>query len=500
MLLVEKIITLCMVNMNRLKYLKPSNKGMHMPRTQEPSFRKSVEMMFDKAVSLMDISSGLQEKIRVCNSTYTVRFGVKLRGDIHTFTGYRSVHSEHKEPVKGGIRFATSVNQDEVEALAALMSYKCALVEAPFGGSKGGLHVDPNQWEDDEMERITRRFAYELMKRDLIHPSQNVPAPDMGTGEREMAWIADQFRRSNTTELNSEACVTGKPLNKGGIAGRVEATGRGVQYALQEFFRHPEDVKIANMTGTLDGKTVIVQGLGNVGFHAAKFLAEEDGCLITAVIERDGAVVNDKGLDIEELSAYIRANGGVKGFKGGEYTENGSAVLEKDCDILVPAALEGVINMSNADRISTRLIIEAANGPVTAGADEILRKAGVVIIPDMYANAGGVTVSYFEWVKNLSHIRFGRMQRRQEEASNILLIKEMERLVGQKVSDDFKTKFFKGAGELELVRSGLEDTMRTSYQSMQQVWHSRDDVDSLRTAAYLVSIGRIADSYKALGL
>lgn len=471
-----------------------------MQNTNEPSFRQSVDMMFEKAVSLMDLSPGLQNKIRVCNSTYTVRFGVKLRGDIHTFTGYRAVHSEHKEPVKGGIRFALSVNQDEVEALAALMSYKCALVETPFGGSKGGLTIDPNAWEVDELERITRRFAYELIKRDLIHPSQNVPAPDMGTGEREMAWIADQFSRMNTTELNSEACVTGKPLNKGGIAGRTEATGRGCQYALQEFFRHPDDIKAANLDGTLDGKRVVVQGLGNVGYHAAKFLSEEDGCLITAVLERDGAVINDKGLDIEELSAYIRANGGVKGFGGGSYEENGAAVLEKDCDILLPAAMEGVINLRNAERISTKLIIEAANGPVTAGADEILRKSGVIIIPDMYANAGGVTVSYFEWVKNLSHIRFGRMQRRKEEANNILLIQEMERLVGKKVSDNFKTKFFQGASELELVRSGLEDTMRTSYQSMQEVWHSRNDVDSLRTAAFLVSLGRIADSYKGLGL
>lgn len=471
-----------------------------MSHTKEPSFRQSVDMMFEKAVSLMDLSPGLEKKIRVCNSTYTVRFGVKLRGAIHTFTGYRAVHSEHKEPVKGGIRYATSVNQDEVEALAALMSYKCALVETPFGGSKGGLNIDPNEWEPDELERITRRFAYELIKRDLIHPSQNVPAPDMGTGEREMAWIADQFGRMNTTELNSEACVTGKPLNKGGISGRVEATGRGVQYALQEFFRHPDDVKAAKMEGTLEGKRIVVQGLGNVGYHAAKFLSEEDGALITAVIERDGAMVNDKGLDIEELSQHIRAHGGVKGFLGGDYVENGPAVLEKDCDILLPAAMEGVINLSNVDRISTKLIIEAANGPVTAGADEVLRKAGVVIIPDMYANAGGVTVSYFEWVKNLSHIRFGRLQRRKEEANNILLVQEMERLVGKPVSEEFKQQFFHGAGELELVRSGLEDTMRSAYQSMQEVWHARDDVDSLRTAAYLVSLGRIADSYKGLGL
>ena len=443
-----------------------------MTSRTEPTFRESVNMMFDKAISLIDISPGLAQKIKVCNSTYTVRFGVKLRGDIHTFTGYRSVHSEHKEPVKGGIRFATSVNQDEVEALAALMTYKCALVEAPFGGSKGGLHIDPTQWEPDEIEKITRRFAYELIKRDLIHPSQNVPAPDMGTGEREMAWIADQFRRMNTSEINADACVTGKPLNKGGIIGRVEATGRGVQYALQEFFRHKDDVKTSGLSGSLAGKRIIVQGLGNVGYHAAHFLSTEDGCKITAVIERDGAVINDDGININQLQTHLIENKGVKGFSGANYVSNGSEILEKDCDILIPAAMEGVINLSNAQRIKANVIIEAANGPVTAGADEILTAAGTIIIPDMYANAGGVTVSYFEWVKNLSHIRFGRMQRRQQASSNHILVEEMERLIGKPVSEDFKNKFFKGAGELELVRSGLEDTMCTAYQQMHKTWRS----------------------------
>ena len=471
-----------------------------MTTRTEPTFRQSVNMMFDKAVSLMDISPGLAQKIKVCNSTYTVRFGVKLRGDIHTFTGYRSVHSEHKEPVKGGIRFATSVNQDEVEALAALMTYKCALVEAPFGGSKGGLHIDPTKWEPDEIEKITRRFAYELIKRDLIHPSQNVPAPDMGTGEREMAWIADQFRRMNTSEINSDACVTGKPLNKGGIIGRIEATGRGVQYALQEFFRHKDDVETSGLSGSLAGKSIIVQGLGNVGYHAAHFLSTEDGCKITAVIERDGAVINDDGIDIDQLQYYLKKNKGVKGFSGAIYVSNGSEVLEKECDILIPAAMEGVINLSNAKRIKANVIIEAANGPVTAGADEILNAAGTIIIPDMYANAGGVTVSYFEWVKNLSHIRFGRMQRRQQASSNHLLVAEMERLIGKPVSEDFKNKFFKGAGELELVRSGLEDTMCTAYQQMHDTWRSNKNIDSLRTAAYVLALTKVADSYRALGL
>ncbi len=476
-----------------------------LQHSKEPSFRESVDLMFNRAVALMKLPAGLEEKIRVCNATYTVRFGVRLRGQIHTFTGYRSVHSEHMEPVKGGIRYSLGVNQDEVEALAALMTYKCALVDAPFGGSKGGLCIDPREYEEHELELITRRFAYELAKRDLIHPSQNVPAPDMGTGEREMAWIADQYARMNTTDINARACVTGKPINAGGIQGRVEATGRGVQYALQEFFRHPEDVAKTGLSGGLRGKRIIVQGLGNVGYHAAKFLSEEDGALITGIIERDGALVDDKGLDVEAIRSWIATHGGVKGYGDGSYVEQGNKVLESACDILIPAALEGVINMGNADRIKAPLIIEAANGPVTAGGDDILRDKGVVIIPDMYANAGGVTVSYFEWVKNLSHIRFGRMGRRQEEARHQLIVEELERLskdkeLGWTLSPDFKTKYLRGADELELVRSGLDDTMRVAYQAMREVWHARDDVQDLRTAAYLVSIGKVAASYRAKGL
>ena len=466
----------------------------------EPSFRQSVDIMFNRAVALMDLSPGLEEKIRVCNSTYTVRFGVRLRGRIVTFTGYRSVHSEHMEPVKGGIRYALSVNQDEVEALAALMTYKCALVETPFGGAKGGLTIDPREWEVDELEKITRRFAYELIKRSLIHPSQNVPAPDMGTGEREMAWIADQFARMNTTEIDARACVTGKPLNAGGIKGRIEATGRGVQYAIREFFRHREDVEAAHLEGKLAGKTVIVQGLGNVGYHAAKFLEEEDGCLIIGIAERDGAIMDPKGLPVERVKEYLNEHGGVRGFPGATYIANGADVMEQDCDILIPAAFEGVINLSNADRIPARLIVEAANGPITAGADEVLRRKGTVIIPDMYANAGGVTVSYFEWVKNLSHIRFGRMQRRAEEAKQQMLIDELEAMTGSNFSDAFKSRYLQGSDELTLVRSGLDDTMRTAYQAMREVWHGRNDVHDLRTAAYIVSISRVAESYKVLGI
>jgi len=467
---------------------------------KEPSFRESVDLMFNRAVAHMDLPPGLEEKIRVCNATYTVRFGVRLRDKIHTFTGYRSVHSEHMEPVKGGIRYALSVNQDEVEALAALMTYKCALVEAPFGGSKGGLCVDPREWDEHELERITRRFAYELAKRDLIHPSQNVPAPDMGTGEREMAWIADQYARMNTTDIDSRACVTGKPLNSGGIQGRTEATGRGVEYALQEFFRHPEDIRAAGLSGGLDGKRVILQGLGNVGYHAAKFLQQEDGARIVGIGERDGAIYSEAGLDVEEVRAHLMQTGGVKDFPGASYLQDGQKVLEEECDILIPAALEGVINLANAHRVKAPLIIEAANGPVTAGANNILRDKGTVIIPDLYANAGGVTVSYFEWVKNLSHIRFGRMQRRQEEARHMLLIDELERLVGKPVSESFRERYVQGAGELELVRSGLDDTMRIAYQAIREVWHARPDVPDLRIAAFIIAIDRVAQTYRAKGL
>ena len=469
------------------------------------SFRESVDTMYGRAASLLDLKPGIEEKIRVCNSTYTVRFGVRLNGKIQTFTGYRSVHSEHMEPVKGGIRYSKSVNQNEVEALAALMTYKCALVEIPFGGAKGGLCIDPREFEDHELELITRRFAYELVKRNLIHPSQNVPAPDMGTGEREMAWIADQYTRMNTTDINGRACVTGKPINAGGIAGRIEATGRGIQYALREFFRHPKDRAAAGLKGNLEGKNIIIQGLGNVGYHASHFLSTEDGALITAIIERNGALLNSKGMNVDKVYAHKEETGSVKGCKEGKFVKDGALVLENECDILIPAAIEGVINMGNAKNIKASLIIEAANGPVTAEADDVLRSKGCVIIPDMYANAGGVTVSYFEWVKNLSHIRFGRMRRKQEESRQRLLINELIRIMGEmnskaKLTEDFINNYLRGAGEIELVRSGLDDTMCTAYQSMREVWHAREDVEDLRVAAYLVAIERIAKSYQTKGL
>ena len=466
----------------------------------EPSFRKSVDLMVDKAMSVMKLDAGTARAIKACNAVLQVKFPVKIRGKLETFTGWRATHSTHRLPSKGGIRFATYIDQDEIEALAALMTYKCALVDVPFGGSKGGLMIDTSQYNRDELEKITRRFTLELVRKGFLSPATNVPAPDMGTGQREMAWIADTYKHLHPEDINCIACVTGKPVQHGGIQGRVEATGRGVQYAVREFFRHPEDVKSANMAGGLDGKTCVIQGLGNVGYHAAKFLSEEDGVKITAVIERDGALICDDGINIEDVYQHITKHRTIKNFPSANFEENGSAVLEKECDILIPAALESQITLENADRIKAKLIVEAANGPVTYGADEVLNKKGVIIIPDAYANAGGVTVSYFEWIRNISHIRFGRMQKRHDELRGHQMAAMLEEVTGSKVSDNLRNTITRGADELDLVRSGLDDTMRMSYQQIRDTLENDENINDLRTASYVVSIGKIARSYADVGV
>ena len=469
------------------------------------AFLNSIEINFKKAADYIQkidgptiLSEDLANQIMMANATYVVRFGVRLRGTVYTFTGYRSVHSDHFEPVKGGIRYDLAVNQEEVEALAALMTYKCALVEVPFGGSKGGLIINIKEWTPEELERITRRFTQELAKRDLIHPSQNVPAPDVGTGEREMAWMADEYRRLNPTDLNAWACVTGKPVNKGGISGRTEATGRGVKFALKAFFQNEIDVKKTGLTPGLKGKRIIVQGLGNVGYYAANFLSNEDGAIITHVIERDGSIIDKEGIDISSLKNHLIDKGTIRGFKG--FTKSGEEILEEEADILIPAAMELVINYKNAERIKTPLIVEAANGPISSDADEILNKRGVIIIPDLYANAGGVTVSYFEWIKNLSRIRLGRLQRRAQENQVSSLIEGIENMTGKIFPSEHKLNSIQGASELDLVRSGLEDTMIETYNVISDVWNSNKDIPDLRTAAMMVSIKRIAQSYGSLGI
>jgi glutamate dehydrogenase (NAD(P)+) len=466
----------------------------------EPSFRQSVDLMVDRAIAAIDLDPGTANAIKSCESVIQVKFPVKIRGKIEVFTGWRATHSSHRLPSKGGIRYAPYVDQDEVEALAALMTYKCAIVDVPFGGSKGALLIDPTQYDRDELEKITRRFAIELIRKGFLSPATNVPAPDVGTGQREMAWIADTYKHLHPDDINYIACVTGKPVHHGGIRGRVEATGRGIQYALQEFFRHPDDVKKAGMHGTLDGKTCVIQGLGNVGYHAAKFLSEEDGVKIVAVIERDGALINDQGINIEDLFQHICQHRGIQNFPGATYTKDGITVLEKACDILIPAALESQITLHNAARIKAKLIIEAANGPITFGADEILNKKGVIIIPDAYANAGGVTVSYFEWIRNISHIRFGRMQRRHDEMRGHQVASMLEEITGHKLSEATRNKVARGADELDLVRSGLDDTMRLAYQEIRGTLENEPKVKDLRTAAFVTAIRKIARTYIDIGI
>lgn len=464
------------------------------------SFLNSVDRNLRHAMSFLDLPEGLAERIIQCNSTYTVRFGVRLRGRMYSFVGWRSVHSEHNEPVKGGIRFAPDADAEEVEALAALMTLKCALVDVPFGGSKGALRIDPREWAPQELERITRRFTQELTKRGLIGPGLNVPAPDVGTSEREMAWMVDEFRRANPTDvINARACVTGKPLSKGGISGRTEATGRGVQFAIQSYLRDPRTPGIAGRRD-LNGTSVIVQGFGNVGYHAAKFLSEDDGARITVVAERDGYVANPEGLAIEALKQHQLRTGSILGFAGAKSFADDMTGLEQPCDILIPAAMENAIYIDNAERIKAHLLVEAANGPVTFEADQMLRSQGITILPDLYVNAGGVVVSYFEWVKNLTHIPFGLMERRRRERRNQTIATALERMTGQPFPADIRDEFLEGGAEIDLVRSGLEDVMRSTWARIADLLEEQPELGDYRTVAYVASIRKVADAYEAIGI
>jgi len=464
------------------------------------SFRQSVDRMVDQALQILNIDAGVAAAIKACDAVIQVQFPVKLDRGIQVFSGWRAVHSQHRLPSKGGIRYATVVNQDEVEALAALMTYKCAIVDVPFGGSKGGLLIDPNQYNREELQRITRRFTLELTRKGFLSPATNVPAPDMGTGQREMAWIADTYKHLNPEDMNHIACVTGKPVEHGGIEGRTEATGRGVQYALQEFFRHPDCVAEAGLSGDLSGKRIIVQGFGNVGYHAASFLQQEDNACIIAIIDRSGVLYNEAGLDVEVVHQYKRSHGNLAGCSQGTFDQQGNMALERECDILIPAAMEAQIHQGNAERIKAKLIVEAANGPITFEADKILRNKGVVIIPDAYANAGGVVVSYFEWIRNINHMRFGRMNKRFDEKRGALLANTLETLTGRHISDEMRHSLLKGADELDLVRSGLEDAMRNAFFNIKQVKDSMEGVTDFRTAAYILALKKISRTYLDLGV
>lgn len=467
---------------------------------EEPSFLKSVDLMVDRAINTLDLPEGLGAQIKACNSVCEVQFPVKINNKIEIFKGWRAVHSEHRLPSKGGIRYSPDVNKEEVVALAALMTYKCAVVDVPFGGSKGALIIDPNKYNQEQLEKITRRYVRELAKRGYISPSTNVPAPDMGTGACEMAWIADTYKHLYPNDINHIAVVTGKPVTQGGIRGRTEATGRGIQFVLREFFRHKDYVRKADLDGDIESKKVVIQGLGNVGYFASKFLSEEDKAVVIAVIERDGAILNEKGLNIANLKEFINKKGGVKGFPDGKFIENGNSVLEFPCDILILAALESQITSKNADRIEASLIVEGANGPVTYTADEQLRKKGTIILPDIYVNAGGVTASYFEWIKNLSHIRFGRLERRFDEIKGQKIVDVLEVMFKKKLPPDMREGLLTAAKEIDLVRSGLDETMRNAFQEIREILESKKEVSDFRTSAYVVAIQKIAKSHIEMGI
>ncbi|MEO6819618.1 MAG: Glu/Leu/Phe/Val dehydrogenase [Ginsengibacter sp.] len=464
------------------------------------SFFENVEKSFDKAAVFTAWDSGILKQIKQCNSVLQLRFPIKREsGEIVTLEAYRVQHSHHKTPCKGGIRFSNFVNQDEVMALAALMTFKCAIVNVPFGGAKGGIKINPREYSAYELEKITRRYTAELIKKNFIGPGTDVPAPDYGTGEREMAWILDTYVAMRPGEIDAAGCVTGKPVSQGGVRGRREATGLGVFYGLSEICNMPTLMEKLGLPLGIKGKRVCVQGMGNVGYHAALFF-QQAGAIIVGIAEFEGSIWSNEGLDVEQLFLHRQKTGSILDFPGSTNFENRPDALEMDCDILIPAALENVINGGNADRIKAKIIGEAANGPLTPEADDILNAKGVLIVPDMYLNAGGVTVSYFEWLKNLSHVRYGRLEKRFDENMNKHIVDQMEELSGKSISTADREFILKGADEVDLVRSGLEETMIAATREIVDIWQKNPSIPDMRTAAYVCAINKVATSYAELGI
>ena len=406
----------------------------------------AAEARFDRAAALLGLDDGLRKVLKAPGMEVTINIPIQMDdGRIEVFTGYRVQHSLARGPAKGGIRFAPDVTLDEVRALASWMTWKCSVVNIPFGGGKGGVICNPSILSRGELERITRRYTAELI--DIIGPERDVPAPDMNTNEQTMAWIMDTYSMHKRTTVT--AVVTGKPLNLGGSKGRPEATGRGCLFVtLQALRRMQIDPSQAR---------VVVQGFGNVGGMGAK-LMRRAGMKIISVIEWDGAVYNENGIDIEALLEYRKQTGSFGGFPGGEAIDRNEAMF-LDCDVLVPAARENVIHSQNAARIKAKIITEGANGPTTAVADEILKEKGVFVIPDILANAGGVTVSYFEWVQD----RQGYFWNEQ------------------------------------LVNGRLEEIMVNAFKDVVS-YADRDDQIDNRTAAYMLALDRVAFAIKLRGI
>ncbi|MHA4846327.1 Glu/Leu/Phe/Val family dehydrogenase [Flavitalea antarctica] len=465
----------------------------------EYSFFGAVEKSFEKAAQFTSWDPGILEQIKQCNAVYRMHFPVKVGDKIEVIKAYRVQHSHHKLPCKGGIRFSMGVNLDEVMALAALMTYKCAIVNVPFAGAKGGITIDPKKYSAYELEKITRRYTSELIKKNFIGPGIDVPAPDYGTGEREMAWIVDTYQSMRPGEIDAQGCVTGKPVSQGGVRGRKEATGLGVFYGLREVCNMPEVMQRLGLNVGVEGKRIVVQGLGNVGYHTAKFF-QDHGAVIVGLAEWEGAISNENGLDVDAVVEHRKKTGSILGFSGAHNFTKNTDALEMECDILIPAALEAVITGENAPRVKAKIIGEAANGPLTPDADEEFIRRGILVVPDMYLNAGGVTVSYFEWLKNLSHIRYGRMEKRFTEDLNTKILGQMEELTGKRVDQEDREKIIHGADEVDLVRSGLEETMIGATREIMDAWRANDKIPDMRTAAYVVAINKVGTSYAELGI
>jgi glutamate dehydrogenase (NAD(P)+) len=464
------------------------------------SFFQSVVRSFDKAAKFTKWDPGILEQIKECNSVYQIKFPVRMDdGHIEVIEAYRVQHSHHKTPCKGGIRFAAEVNQDEVMALAALMTFKCAIVNVPFGGGKGGIKISPKKYSVYELEKITRRYTAELVKKNFIGPGTDVPAPDYGTGEREMAWIVDTYQSLRPGEIDAAGCVTGKPVTQGGVRGRREATGLGIFYGIRELCLMPDVMEKLGLPVGVEGKRVVVQGLGNVGYHAAKFF-QKAGAKIVALAEYEGSIYSEDGLDVDAVFEHRKTAGSILNFPGGSNFAKNTDALEYDCDILIPAALENVINGENAPRVKARIIGEGANGPLTPEADEVFITKGTLVVPDMYLNAGGVTVSYFEWLKNLSHVRYGRMEKRFTENLNMHILGQIEELTSKKVSDMERQFIMHGPEEVDLVHSGLEETMITATREIMEEWKRNPQIPDMRTAAYVVAINKVGTSYAELGI